>query len=309
MPPSALPRPWLGTTADNPTVGALVVDPTTQVLLARAVTAKGGRPHAESQALDQAGHDASGMTLYVTLEPCHHWGRTPPCVDAVIRSGIMRVVIGMSDPDPRTSGESLKRLAAAGIEVVVADHEPSRRLHDGHAMRQRAGRPFVTAQARRFRRRHDRPSRRGQCRHHRRCRPPTGPTCSAPSPMPSWSVAAPPSLDDPQLTVRLQGLEKRTPLRVVLAGAEGIDRKVNLIGGFSGHRVAIIATIRVAHRRAGLRRSHPRRRRKTAVPILLEALKTLAAKGIQDVCSSKPEQGSPKPARRRPGRPLPTADQ
>src|SRR5690606_2060122 len=86
--------PFAGTTGDSPTVAALVVAPHNQTLIARAVTAKNGRPHAETLAIEAAGFDAAGCTLYLTLEPCHHWGRTPPCVDAIIRAGIMRVVIG-----------------------------------------------------------------------------------------------------------------------------------------------------------------------------------------------------------------------
>src|SRR5690606_33444126 len=96
--------PFLGTTGDSPTVAALVVSPQDQALVARAVTARNGRPHAEALAIEAAGFEAAGCTLYVTLEPCHHWGRTPPCVDAIIRAGIMRVVIGAADPDPRTAG-------------------------------------------------------------------------------------------------------------------------------------------------------------------------------------------------------------
>jgi diaminohydroxyphosphoribosylaminopyrimidine deaminase/5-amino-6-(5-phosphoribosylamino)uracil reductase len=127
--------PWLGTTAENPTVGALVVDEVHQVLLGRGVTARGGRPHAEPQALQEAGGRARGRTLYVTLEPCNHWGRTPPCADAVVRAGIRRVVIGLVDPDPRTAGDGIRRMQEAGLEVVVADHAPSRRLHEGFLSR------------------------------------------------------------------------------------------------------------------------------------------------------------------------------
>ncbi|MCS6758405.1 MAG: deaminase [Candidatus Devosia euplotis] len=67
------------------------------------MTARGGRPHPEASALETAGFDAVGATLYVTLEPCRHWWRTPPCVDAVVRAGVMRVVIGFADPDPSTA--------------------------------------------------------------------------------------------------------------------------------------------------------------------------------------------------------------
>lgn len=137
--------PFRGTTAENPTVGAIVV-PRDATMRGRAVTAPGGRPHAEPLALAMAGESAKGATLYVTLEPCNHWGRTPPCVEAVIASGVSRVVIGATDPDPRTAGRSIARLEAAGIEVVLAEnHAPSLELHEGFFSRILRGRPFVTA--------------------------------------------------------------------------------------------------------------------------------------------------------------------
>ena len=107
--------PFLGTTAENPTVGAIIVNPSSGVVLGRAVTARGGRPHAETQAIEEAGQRARGATLYVTLEPCNHWGRTPPCVDAVLRAGIARVIVGLRDPDPRTDGQGLQRLQGSSV--------------------------------------------------------------------------------------------------------------------------------------------------------------------------------------------------
>src|SRR5690606_31965626 len=93
-----LARRGLGTTAPNPSVGAVIADETTGELIARGVTQPGGRPHAEPEALRRAGARARGATLYVTLEPCAHHGKTPPCADAVIASGLRRVVIGGEDP-------------------------------------------------------------------------------------------------------------------------------------------------------------------------------------------------------------------
>ena len=86
-------------------------------VVGRAVTAPGGRPHAEPAALDMAGAAARGATVYITLEPCCHWGRTPPCTDALIAAGVARVVIATRDPDPRVDGAGIARLRAAGIEV------------------------------------------------------------------------------------------------------------------------------------------------------------------------------------------------
>jgi len=137
---------YLGTTADNPTVSALIVDPKSQILIARGVTAAGGRPHAETQAIENAGEKARGATLYVTLEPCNHHGKTPPCVDAVIAANIGRVVIGNTDPDPRTSGKSIEKLQSAGIEVTVLNkHRPTSLLHKAFFKRVETGLPYITA--------------------------------------------------------------------------------------------------------------------------------------------------------------------
>src|SRR5271169_3887599 len=111
----------LGLTAPNPSVGAVLVDetPGRATILARSVTAPGGRPHAERIALDAAGERARGATLFVTLEPCSHHGHTPPCAEAIIAAGIGRVVCAMQDPNPRVAGQGLHRLRQAGIEVVL----------------------------------------------------------------------------------------------------------------------------------------------------------------------------------------------
>jgi len=237
-----LAAPHLGTTAENPTVGALVVDPATSILLGRGVTAPGGRPHAEPQALAEAGEGARGATLYVTLEPCNHWGRTPPCADAVLHEGIARVVIGCVDPDPRTAGESIKRLRDAGLEVIVVDHAPSRRLHEGFIMRQKARRPFVTAKLA--------VSADGMIgRKDEGNVAITGPSARRWTHMQRalsdavivGSETA--RLDDPKLTVRLKGLENRTALRVVLSGSHPIDTHLELIAGLTGYPVAVIAPI------------------------------------------------------------------
>ncbi|WP_240233208.1 bifunctional diaminohydroxyphosphoribosylaminopyrimidine deaminase/5-amino-6-(5-phosphoribosylamino)uracil reductase RibD [Devosia lacusdianchii] len=232
--------PFLGTTADNPTVAALLVNASNQSLIARAVTAKGGRPHAEAQVLGAAGFDAAGNTLYLTLEPCHHWSRTPPCVDAIVRSGVMRVVIGAADGDPRHAGESIKRLESAGVEVVLANHAPSIALHAGHSTRASLGRPLVTACLI--------VSADGMIGRRDGGRADLG-TAAAHNWLDTMRARSDAILigsgtarsDDPHLTIRLPGLQSRTPLRVVLAGRTGIDRQVNLIGGFSGYRTAIIA--------------------------------------------------------------------
>ena len=142
----ALRLAWrgVGRTGANPSVGAVVVDPDSGEIIARGVTAEGGRPHAETEALRRAGERARGATLYVTLEPCSHFGKTPPCADAVVEAGIARAVVGVEDPDLRVSGRGIKRMRDAGIEVVVGVLEAAcRRVTLGHIRRVTLNRPFV----------------------------------------------------------------------------------------------------------------------------------------------------------------------
>jgi diaminohydroxyphosphoribosylaminopyrimidine deaminase/5-amino-6-(5-phosphoribosylamino)uracil reductase len=137
-----LGRRGLGNAWPNPAVGAVVVKD--GVVLGRGWTQPGGRPHAETEALRRAGEAARGATLYVTLEPCSHHGRTPPCADAVVAAGIARVVSALGDPNPKVSGDGYARLRAAGIAVTegVCEDE-ARRDHAGHIRRIRDGRPHV----------------------------------------------------------------------------------------------------------------------------------------------------------------------
>lgn len=139
----ALARRGLGNTWPNPAVGCVVVRQGRVV--GRAVTAPGGRPHAEPQALAMAGAAARGATAYVTLEPCCHHGRTPPCTDALIAAGVTRIVIGARDPDPRVDGQGAARLRAAGIAVehgVLEDQAND--VLAGFRLRVTTGRPLVT---------------------------------------------------------------------------------------------------------------------------------------------------------------------
>ncbi len=137
-----LGRRGMGRTWPNPAVGAVVVKD--GVILGRGWTQPGGRPHGEQEALRRAGEAARGATLYVTLEPCSHFGKTPPCADAVISAGIARVVSAIEDPNPEVAGEGHARLRAAGIAVEVglcaaeAAHD-----HAGHFRRVRDQRPHV----------------------------------------------------------------------------------------------------------------------------------------------------------------------
>lgn len=106
----------LGDTWPNPSVGCVIVKD--GVVVGRGWTQGGGRPHAETEALQRAGHAAKGATAYVTLEPCSHHGKTPPCAEALIAAGIARVVSATVDPDPRVAGQGIAKLQAAGITVV-----------------------------------------------------------------------------------------------------------------------------------------------------------------------------------------------
>ncbi len=116
-----LSRKHAGQTSTNPSVATLVVrdDGAGPVIVGRGVTAIGGRPHAEAEALAEAGSRARGATAYVTLEPCAHHGRTPPCASALISAGIRRVVAAISDPDERVSGKGYTMLRDAGLEVTA----------------------------------------------------------------------------------------------------------------------------------------------------------------------------------------------
>ncbi len=139
----ALGRRGRGTVWPNPAVGCVVVNGGRVV--GRGWTQAGGRPHAESVALDQAGTSARGGTVYVTLEPCAHQGRTPPCADALIAAGVARVVVAVRDPDPRVAGAGVERLRAAGIDVNEGVQEAAARAdHRGFLQRVRDGRPMVT---------------------------------------------------------------------------------------------------------------------------------------------------------------------
>src|SRR5258708_16059964 len=141
-----LALPWgrrgRGRTCPTPAVGAVVVND--GVIVGRGWTQPGGRPHAEPVALARAGEAARGATLYATLEPCSHVGKSPPCVDAIIAAGIARVVSAIEDPNPQVAGQGHARLRAAGIAVDIGlGAAEAARDHAGHFRRARDGRPHV----------------------------------------------------------------------------------------------------------------------------------------------------------------------
>lgn len=209
-----LARRGLGRTADNPSVGCVLVKD--GEIVARARTADGGRPHAEAAAVERAGAAARGATAYVTLEPCAHWGRTPPCCDALIAAKVARVVVAVEDPDPRVDGGGFAMLRAAGIEVVTGvETAAGEAVLAGYLSHRRTGRPSVTLKLA--------ASLDGRIATATGAsRWITGPEARARGHLMrakhdailvgSGTVAA----DDPSLTCRLPGLQAQSPLRVVL---------------------------------------------------------------------------------------------
>ncbi|MFD1880947.1 bifunctional diaminohydroxyphosphoribosylaminopyrimidine deaminase/5-amino-6-(5-phosphoribosylamino)uracil reductase RibD [Paracoccus pacificus] len=138
-----LARRGLGNVWPNPAVGCVIVRD--GIVVARGWTQPGGRPHAERFALDAAGDKARGATAYVTLEPCSHYGKTPPCADALIAAGVARVVVALTDPDPRVAGRGLARLRAAGVTVTEGvGRDQAAALNRGFLNRITLGRPMLT---------------------------------------------------------------------------------------------------------------------------------------------------------------------
>jgi diaminohydroxyphosphoribosylaminopyrimidine deaminase/5-amino-6-(5-phosphoribosylamino)uracil reductase len=138
----ALGRRGLGNCWPNPAVGAVIVKD--GIIVARGWTQKGGRPHAEVEALRGAKKEAQGATMYVTLEPCAHQGKTPPCADAIIKAGIARVVSALEDPNPEVAGRGHERLRGKGIAVDVGlGAEEASRVHAGHITHVTKDRPHV----------------------------------------------------------------------------------------------------------------------------------------------------------------------
>lgn len=212
----ALARRGLGNVWPNPAVGCVIVH--AGRVVGRGWTQPGGRPHAETEALAMAGALARGATAYVTLEPCSHHGKTPPCADALVAAGISRVVVAVEDPDPRVSGRGIARLREAGLTVlsgVMA--EEAAELNAGFLSRITRRRPLVTVKLA--------TTLDGRiATHSGESRWITGAAARQAGHLlraendaimvGSGTVLA----DDPELTCRLPGLEDRSPVRVVVDG-------------------------------------------------------------------------------------------
>ena len=211
-----LARRGLGSVWPNPAVGCVLVKEGRVV--GRGWTQPGGRPHAETEALAMAGEAARGATAYVTLEPCSHHGKTPPCAEALIQAGVARVVAAIEDTDPRVSGRGFELLRQAGIEVrlgVCADE--ARELNAGFFLTQRERRPLVTLKLA--------TTLDGRiATHSGESKWITGAGARQASHLQRAEndvimVGSGTALvDDPELTCRLPGLEDRSPVRVIVDG-------------------------------------------------------------------------------------------
>jgi diaminohydroxyphosphoribosylaminopyrimidine deaminase/5-amino-6-(5-phosphoribosylamino)uracil reductase len=238
-----LARKHEGLTAENPSVAALVVKYVDgqPVIIGRGVTAIGGRPHAEVLALNEAGSAAKSAHVYVTLEPCSHYGKTPPCADALVKAGVARVVVAANDPDDRVSGQGFEKLRKAGIIVVhnVLAQEAEYGLA-GYLMRKRCARPFVTLKMAM--------SKDGLIGAR------DGRQIKITSEISNGQVQVLRALNDailvgsgtvqndnPTLTCRLNGLKHRSPVRVVMDRNLGISSASNLVQTAKQHKL-IVAT-------------------------------------------------------------------
>ncbi|MER2267681.1 bifunctional diaminohydroxyphosphoribosylaminopyrimidine deaminase/5-amino-6-(5-phosphoribosylamino)uracil reductase RibD [Methylobacterium oxalidis] len=288
----ALGQRNLGRTWPNPSVGAVVVagPPGAERIVGQAATAPGGRPHAEPLALAMAGEAARGATLYVTLEPCSHHGRTPPCTEAIVASGIARVVTAIEDPDPRVAGRGHALIASAGIGLTTGClREPAFRDHVGHVTRVTEGRPAVSLKLARTRDGFAAASGKERLRI-------TGPIADGAVHL--WRAHADAIMvgigtaraDDPSLTVRLPGLSDRSPLRVIIDSQLRLQPASALVRGARDVPTLVVST-----------RSAPAHARRTLQTLGVEvvclpadatgrvdlraALSALAERGITRICS------------------------
>jgi diaminohydroxyphosphoribosylaminopyrimidine deaminase / 5-amino-6-(5-phosphoribosylamino)uracil reductase len=237
----ALAEGGRGTTGPNPMVGAVLV--ADGRIVGEGFHRMPGGPHAEALALAAAGSLAAGATCYVTLEPCAHHGRTPPCVDALLAAGVARVVAAMPDPDPRVDGTGLARLRAAGVQVTVgAGADAAAEQNAAYLTHRRLGRPRVTLKA-------------AASLDGKVAAPDgssqwiTGPAARSDAhrlraEADAVCVGAGTALaDDPRLTVRLPGYHGRQPLRVLVDGAGRVGASGHL---FDGQAPTLVATTAAA---------------------------------------------------------------
>ncbi|MAU41695.1 MAG: riboflavin biosynthesis protein RibD [Kordiimonas sp.] len=245
----ALAYRGLGRVWPNPAVGCVIVDRKGHVV-SRGWTQPGGRPHAEQIALDAAGDKAAGATVYVTLEPCAHHGVTPPCAQALIDAHVGRVVVAIMDPDPRVAGRGLDMLKAAGITVELGiGADEARKLNAGFLTKVSQQRPYVilkaatsidgliatgTGQSKWI----------------------TGPSARKMAHYFRGQVdailvgSATVLADDPALTCRLEGMEDRSPVKIVLDTALKLSTDCQLLKTAGDVPVWIVTTQPETHPKA-----------------------------------------------------------
>lgn len=226
-----LARKHQGLTGTNPSVACLIVKDLGfgPVIVGSGITALGGRPHAEPPALDEAGVHAKGSTAYVTLEPCAHHGKTPPCAQTLIDAGISRIVTALADPDERVDGKGHRMMAEAGIEICLADGGMNaQRVLAGYLSARQSKRPFVTLKLAIT----DQGIMGSKARGNFKI------SCSASNRQTHLSRARHDAIlvgsgtaiaDNPKLTCRLPGMEERSPLRVVLDMHARLDETHHLV--------------------------------------------------------------------------------
>ena len=234
-------RRWLGLTAPNPAVGCVIVKD--GVIVARGATMPGGRPHAETEALREAGERAKGATLYVSLEPCSHYGVTAPCADAIVTAGLARVVSALEDPDIRVAGRGHAKIVEAGIGLRTGVGViEARRANLGHVMRITEGRPMVSVKL-------------AQTRDGFAAGGAHDPRLMITGAAANGRVQVMRAMhdaimvgvgtvlaDDPLLTVRLPGLEARKPLRIVLDTHLRTPIASRLVATAKEHRTLVICS-------------------------------------------------------------------
>lgn len=244
----ALARRGLGRVAPNPAVGCVLVRDGRVV--GRGWTRPGGRPHAETEALASADSThAAGAIAYVTLEPCSHHGRTPPCADALVAAGIRRVVAALEDPDPRVAGSGFARLQAAGVEVVRdVLRDEARALNLGFMLAHTEGRPLVAVKSA-----HSLDGRiataagesrwitGGAARNHGHL---------ARARFDAVAVGRHTAeTDDPRLDCRLPGLAAASPIRVVLDSAAALPHHLHVVATAQAEPTVLVCTTDAAEER------------------------------------------------------------
>jgi diaminohydroxyphosphoribosylaminopyrimidine deaminase/5-amino-6-(5-phosphoribosylamino)uracil reductase len=278
----ALGRRGLGHTWPNPAVGAVIVK--NGVIVGRGWTQAGGRPHAEVEALRRAGDAARGATLYVTLEPCSHYGKSPPCADAVVAAGISRVVSAMEDPNPEVAGAGHARLCAAGVTVEVGlGAEEARHDHAGHIRRMRDGRPHILLKL----------AVSADGKAGAAGRRPVSITGEAVRDRVHLLRAESDAImvgigtalaDDPMLTCRLPGMEKNSPVRIVLDSSLRLPLGSHLVRSARDVPVWLIARAEAPHASEEALAKHGvtvlRAGGGSCRPALAATFKLLAAQGI-----------------------------